>query len=163
MIDAHAPATALAEPLDQPSAWFLDRVSDVALRGGDGRAVMVERAATSRGLMTPLHVRDEDEIYRVLDGTVSFFIGSEAVLVRAGEVVVVPAGRPRTLRVDSDGARWLILTRVSSPAAYEDFGRALARPEGQSTWTSEEETFLTAIGTPNAIRLLGPPGHLPAS
>ena len=161
MIDANAPATARAEPRDYATAWFLDRVSDVALGDGDGRAVMVERAASSRGLMTPLHVRDEDEIYRVLEGSVTFFIGSEAVLVRAGEVVVVPAGRPRTLRVDSDGARWLVLTRVSSPTAYEDFGRTLARPNVRSRLTSDEQAVLDAIAAPNGIQLLGPPGHLP--
>ena len=77
-----------------------DRVSDVTLGGDTGQAVMVERSASVRGLMTPLHVRDEAETYRILEGSVTFFIGSEAVLARASEVVIVPAEQARTLRVD---------------------------------------------------------------
>lgn len=64
-VERHEPTT----------AWFLDRVSDVALGGDTGQAVMVERSASVRGLMTPLHVRDEAEIYRILEGSVTFFIG----------------------------------------------------------------------------------------
>jgi hypothetical protein len=87
------------------------------------------------------------------------------VRARAGDVVVAPRGVPHTYRVESDGTRWLVLTRLVSVARFEDFGRALAEPQGDGTdaWPSAEEAAgLAGIAAVNGITVLGPPGMLPA-
>jgi hypothetical protein len=125
------------------------------------RPLLVPRDAGAAGAMPPLHVRDVDERLIVVEGQLTVFVGSELVTARKGDTVDVPAGRPRTFRVDTDGARWLVLTTVRSVARFEDFGRALAVPVGNS-WTAEDEAATAAIGEPNGIEILGPPGTLPS-
>jgi hypothetical protein len=127
-----------------------------------GGTTLVERRAARRGLMAPLYAHAEDETFRVLAGELTFYVGGRAVRARAGDVVVAPREVPRTYRVDSDGARWLVLTRLRSVSRFEDFGRALAEPvDGWSN--AEEEQSLAALAAANGIRVLGPPGALPAA
>jgi mannose-6-phosphate isomerase-like protein (cupin superfamily) len=147
------------------AGWFLEEVESVAAdasTAGDPVA-MVERAAP-HGEMAPLHRRDETEVYRVLDGDVTFFVGSEEISAGAGEVVVAPPGVARTFRVESDSARWLVLTRVASLERFQDFSRAVSQPlqTPAQGWPSEDEEYaVAAIGRANGIELLGPPGALP--
>ena len=125
------------------------------------RAVAVERAASRAGLMPPLHARDEDESYHVLEGELTFYVGDDTVRAGSGDRVVAPRGVPRTFRVESERARWLVVTRVRSVERFEDFGRALARPV--PGWPSADEAAtVTAIGAANGIEVLGPPGSLPS-
>ena len=147
------------------AGWFLDEVESSATHAPppeDGVA-MVERAAAA-GEMAPLHRREEKEVYRVLDGEVTFFVGSEQISAGPGDVVVAPPGAARTFRVMSDSARWLVLTRVASLERFADFSRAVGQPlqRPEQGWPSvEEEYALAAIGRANGIELLGPPGALP--
>jgi quercetin dioxygenase-like cupin family protein len=125
------------------------------------RAVAVERVAARSGLMPPLHTRDEEESYHVLEGELTFYVGGDAVRAGSGDRVVAPRGARRTFRVESERARWLVVTRVRSVERFEDFGRALAR--SASGWPSAEEAAtVAAIGAANGIEVLGPPGSLPS-
>jgi mannose-6-phosphate isomerase-like protein (cupin superfamily) len=138
-------------------SWFVERVAESL---SDPRNALVERGARG-GEMAPLHVRREDETYRVVEGRVTFFVGAETVSAGAGDVVVAPAGVARTARVESTSARWLVLTRVDSLSRFEDFGRAFAAPADE--WPSlEEVASLSAIAVANGIDVVGPPGALPA-
>jgi uncharacterized RmlC-like cupin family protein len=126
---------------------------------------MVERSAPL-GAMAPLHRRDEDETYRVLDGEVTFYVGADVICARQGDIVVAPAGVPHTFRAESEGSRWLVLTRVSSLDRFLDFGRAVSPPLAapELGWPSPSEiATVAALAAPNGIELLGPPGALPAS
>ena len=124
------------------------------------RSVLVERVSQVRGAMPPLYSTDEHETFHVRSGRVTFFIGVEVVPAKAGDVVKAPAGTARTLRVESEEARWMVATEVRSPARYDDFGRALAAPSGD--WANlEEAATVTAIAAANRITILGPPGLLP--
>lgn len=123
--------------------------------------VLVERNGR-RAQMPPLHARDEDETYRVLDGEVLFFVGTETVAAGAGDIVVAPAGVPRTFTVLTSEARWLVLTRVASLERFVDFGRAVSQAVATDEWPSEDEhASLTAMAAANGIELIGPPGSLP--
>ena len=123
------------------------------------RMVAVERVATTPGVMPPLHRRSEDESYYVVEGELTFYVGGEVARACAGDVVAAPGSVPRTFRVESERARWLVLTRVSSPSRFEDFGRALACP---ADWHGpEDEARIAVLGAPNGIEVLGPPGSLP--
>ena len=149
---------------DSVDAWFAYRIAAVAMTPGDARTALVEREARGRGVMPPLYAHDEDETFRVLVGEMTFHVGGDVVRATAGDIVVAPAGVARTYRVDSDGARWLVLTHVASVRRFEDFGRALAVPTGEERagWPSHEEAqSLAAIAGANGISVLGPPGMLP--
>ncbi len=125
---------------------------------------MIERTAP-KGSMFPLHTRDEDESYRVLAGAVTFFVGDKQVTGSPGDVIDAPRRVARTVRAESDGARWLVMTNVRELERFADFGRAVCWPlaEPEKGWPSaEEQSSLAAIAAANGIELLGPPGALPA-
>jgi mannose-6-phosphate isomerase-like protein (cupin superfamily) len=147
------------------SRWFVDELASAAMDRTTGRTqtALIERGAP-QGAMAPLHIRGEDETYRVLEGEVTWFIGDDVVPAGPGDVVVAARGVARTFHVESDDARWVVLTRVVSLERFVDFNRAVAKPLAVpvSGWPSaEEEASLASIGAPNGIALLGPPGVLP--
>ena len=150
---------------DSATAWFADRLTEEAFdaHAARGQAAMVERSAPA-GYMTPLHRRDETEIYRVLDGEVTFHVGDDIVVAGPGAVVVAPPHAARTLRVGAENARWLVLTRVRSLARFVDFGRAVSEPlpDGCVEWPSaSEHATVASLAAVNGIEVLGPPGVLP--
>src|SRR3954469_9108391 len=109
--------------LETAEEWFAEQAGTAARAASapDSQPAMVERSAPE-GSMAPLHRRDEDESYRVVAGEVTFFVDGDVVEAGEGDVVVAPAGAERTFRVESDGARWIVLTRVGSLERYLDFG-----------------------------------------
>src|SRR4051812_14358951 len=144
------------------SDWFAQEAG-AAASSTDGTVAMVERSAPA-GHMPPLARRDEQETYRVLAGEVVFFVGNDMVWAGPGDVVVAPAGAARTFRVSSEGARWLVLTRVRSLDRFSDFGRAVSTPLADpcAGWPSgDERAAVESIAAANGIELLGPPGALP--
>lgn len=148
------------------ASWFSDEAA--ALAGGESttsrQAAMLERSAPA-GAMAPLCRRDEHESYRVLEGELTFWVDDYVVEAEAGDMVVVPPGAPRTFRAGSEGARWLVLTRVASLERFVDFGRAVSAPRGDPVpdWPAPEEMAAVAsIAAANGIELLGPPGAVPA-
>src|SRR4051812_7304460 len=147
------------------AAWFADEAGSAATAPSAPSAhpTMVERSAAG-GQMAPLHRRAEAEAYRVVEGEVTFFVDDETIGAAEGDVVVAPAGAERTFRVESDRARWTVLTRVASLDRFVDFGRAVSPPLDSPSreWPSpSEEAAVASIGAPNGIELLGPPGALP--
>jgi mannose-6-phosphate isomerase-like protein (cupin superfamily) len=147
------------------SQWFIDELATAALDVSErpSQTALIERSAPD-GAMPPLHIRDEAETYRVLEGEVLFFIDDEVVPAGPGDVVVAAAGAARTFRVESEDARWLILTRLTSLERFLDFNRAVVEPIAVlvAGWPSEDEkAALSSIGAANGIELLGPPGVLP--
>jgi mannose-6-phosphate isomerase-like protein (cupin superfamily) len=153
---------------DTATSWFFEHVRTSALQPAHegGQAVLVERSARS-GFMGPLHRRGEEEVHVVVEGELTYLVGDETVPARPGEVVIIPSGVPRTFLVESEQARWLLFTRVSSLARFEDFGRAVSRPAPaalSSEWhRTEEAAALEAIANANGIEILGPPGTFPAA
>ena len=150
-----------------PAEWFRDHVGALALDAGarDGAVTLVERVATTRGAMPPLHSRNEDETYHVLAGEVTFFVGADVVRATPGATVVAPRGVARTYRVEAPDARWLIATRVTALERFVDFGRALARPASSDLpeWASAQDVAtVEVIASANGIEILGPPGALPS-
>lgn len=118
------------------------------------------------GEMTPLHVHDEDETYRVLEGSIVIHAGDENVFLEAGEAFVAPAGVPHTHRADSGIARYVTTTRVRSVHRYEDFLRAVALPGDGAPGTdapAEDEAVAAWFARENGIEVLGPPGALPST
>lgn len=153
-----------ARVMDDPVAaeWFaeLAGIATSEASGTDRQLALVERSARE-GEMAPLHRRDEDESYRVVAGEVTFYVGGDVIEAGPGDVVVAPAGVPRTHCAEADGSRWLVLTRVRSLPRYVDFGRAVSPL--RCAWPSLAElAALESIAEANDIEILGPPGRLPA-
>ena len=115
-------------PSDSSLVSLLEELA--SLRGklaGRASLAMVERTS-ERGEMPPLHVHREPEALHVLEGSMVLVVVGEIARLEAGESFVAPAGVPHTHRAESESARYLTVSFVQSPATYESFLRAVARP-----------------------------------
>jgi len=109
--------------------------------------------------MPPLHVHEEDEELRVLDGRLTVFAGGRRVELAAGDSWVASGGVPHTYRADSTFVRLVASSAVRAPGRYEDFLRAVAAP---SALSPEDEANLAVLAGANRITVLAEPGALPA-
>jgi quercetin dioxygenase-like cupin family protein len=122
---------------------------------GGAFALVDERAA--QGESVPLHRHADDvESFYVLQGELSFFLGdTPALRAGAGSFVHVPAGAVHGFRVESEAARYLILTT----ARHGDFYRAISVPSGSDGGQPEEPydfSQLEATARAYGIELIGP-------
>jgi quercetin dioxygenase-like cupin family protein len=108
--------------------------------------------------MPPLHVHEEDEELRVLEGRLTVFAVEGEVELRAGDSWVAPAGVPHTYRAESGRVRVLAITRTRAPGRYEDFLRAVAEP---SALSPDDEAALGFLAAATGITVLGAPGAMP--
>ena len=86
--------------LEYPSDGSLSRVIETVARDG---ATVLEfgTAAFPAGMRSPatgLHVRDADELAVIVEGSFETESGGETRIVRAGDVVVIPAGEANASR-----------------------------------------------------------------
>ncbi len=149
------------------SIWFVDSHGTVLVSADetDGRISVVEVSAV-KGQMPPLHVhRTDDEVFHVIEGELTLYVGDEVVRVGAGETAFAPRDVPHTYRVESDGARWL---GIGAPGGLDRFFLAIGRPAGGEGPPPEPiAPDLDAAAelereTGFRIELLGPPGALPS-
>ena len=93
--------------------WLGDTSTSFLATGEDTHgafALVDERAA--RGVAVPLHLhRDDMESFYVLEGEITLYIDGEAgVRATPGAFAHIPGGTVHGFRVESDTARYLILT-----------------------------------------------------
>jgi len=112
------------KPGDGEVRWMGDTsthflATGVLTRGAFG---LVEESAR-RGVSVPLHRHDADiESFYVLDGNITFYLGTQpAGLAGPGTFVHIPGGAIHGFRIESDTARYLILTTPR----HADFYRAI--------------------------------------
>lgn len=107
--------------------WMFDTCTSFLASGDqtDGAFALVDERA-HRGESVPLHRHPDDwESFYVLEGEVSFFLGDEpGVRARAGTFVFIPAGAAHGFRIESETARYLILTTPH----HGEFYRAITLP-----------------------------------
>jgi quercetin dioxygenase-like cupin family protein len=111
--------------------WFLGTLAIIRVPGeavGD-RYAMIE-FLFPHDASPPLHTHPQDESYVVLDGRLTVQAGTGRFGLESGGVAAVPAGMPHTFRVESDGARVLVL---STPAGLERFIRDGSVPARTAT------------------------------
>ena len=109
--------------------------SVVALASGDtdGTIGIVENLVRPGWPGPPLHHHAFDETFRILDGELTFQLGADRVVGRAGDTLFVPRGLHHTLANLSGGeARYLL---VCTPGGFEQrFGPEAERtPSGPNT------------------------------
>jgi quercetin dioxygenase-like cupin family protein len=87
-------------------------------------ALVDERA--KRGMSVPLHRhRDDMESFYVVEGEITLYIGDQAgVRARAGSFAHLPGGTVHGFRIESENARYLILTTPR----HGQFYRAITSP-----------------------------------
>jgi len=142
--------------------WFLNTLVSVHVAHGesqDGVSVLESRAP--RGDSPPMHVHQEDEIFHVLDGTMLVRVAGEDHLLRPGETLLAPRGKPHSYRVDSQEARWLVVTLRGD---FERFVRSFSReapraelPMPSRPPTPAEAEALAEACRKHGIELVGPP------
>jgi quercetin dioxygenase-like cupin family protein len=118
----------------------------------------------ARGNMPPLHVHHRnDETFYLLEGDARLFVGEREIALAAGQASFAPRGVPHAYRVESDGARWLVL---NSPSGYERFLRAASEPAPRAELPPAGRPIdfaaLAKAAAEQGIELLGRPGTLPA-
>lgn len=107
---------------------------------------------------TPLHRHAEDEeAFYVLEGEMTFYGADERPIpASAGTVVHIPAGAAHAFRVDSETARYLILTT----AQHERFYRAISDPARETRLPEPAPMDMERIEAACAehnVEILGPP------
>lgn len=140
--------------------WFIHNLATI--HAGSDAVGLVEMVGR-KGDMPPLHVHtDADEVFYVLEGELSVFVGEEHLELAAGESACGPKGVPHAYRVESDEARWLA---VAAPGGFERFVFEASEPapvEGLPPADREiDPEELGRLAAEHGIELLGPPGALP--
>lgn len=123
-----------------------------------GQLAVVESRLT-RGDAAPMHVHTrEDEVFFMLEGQATVWVGGERLAVEEGGVAFLPRDLQHTYRIDSPTARMLTLT---TPGGFAGFFRAAghdlatAGPDDVVTPDRMAEVFAAHGG-----RLVGPPPGL---
>lgn len=141
----HQPGEAELRWMGETSTYFLATGEQT----GGALALVDEQAV--RGEAVPLHVhRGDIESFYVLEGEVAFYLGEQApVRAGAGAFVHVPAGAVHGFRIESERARYLILTT----ARHGDFYRAISMPSRGEPVTGEQ---IGAAAREYGIEFVGP-------
>lgn len=114
-----------------------------------GLVALVEERATS-GVAVPLHRHDDVESFYVLDGEMSFFLGdAPGRRGGAGTFVHIPGGTVHGFRIESESARYLILTTPH----HEAFYRAITTP---SPTSAIEESVIGQACADYGVEFVGP-------
>jgi quercetin dioxygenase-like cupin family protein len=148
--------------LRQPGASelrWMGETSTSFLATGDqtGAAFALVDEQAKRGESVPLHLHQDDmESFYVLDGEITFYIGDgPGVRARAGSFVHLPGGTVHGFRVESDTARYLILTTPR----HGEFYRAItlpARPGGLPPLESVDGATIAQACREYGIQFVGP-------
>jgi quercetin dioxygenase-like cupin family protein len=121
----------------------------------DGTFCLVDERA-ERGMRVPLHRHPDDmESFYVLEGELTLFVGAGGVRASAGSFAHVPAGAVHGFRVESEEARYLILTTPH----HGEFYRAItvaSQPDGSPPDESVEGPRIEQAARKFGIEFIGP-------
>jgi quercetin dioxygenase-like cupin family protein len=131
--------------MGKTSTYFL---ATGALTGGD--FALVEEQSV-RGISVPLHKHDNDvESFYILEGEVSFFLDDKpGVRAISGAFVHIPKGTVHGFRIESETARYLILTTPH----HAEFYRAISLPV---TGATVDDAVLGKACRDYGIEFVGP-------
>jgi quercetin dioxygenase-like cupin family protein len=128
-----------------------------------GEFLLIEELAPE-GTATPLHVHpQDDESFFVLDGELTFYFeDGKPIPASAGSFVHVPKGHvPHAFRVESETARFLVLTRppherfirVASEPAQTRTLPPPAPPDMEKVMAAAREAGMEFLGPPPGPRI----------
>jgi quercetin dioxygenase-like cupin family protein len=142
--------------------WFIGSLTTIkaSSQSTAGRVAVIEHLSP-RGSGSPLHVHHrEDEWFYVMQGELTLWVGGQLMNAPAGSFVYGPRDTPHTYTVNSDTARFLVVTE---PAGFDNFVRALAQPAAKRVIPTPETKptdveVMTRLAAEHGIEILGPPG-----
>lgn len=111
----------------QNSIWYMNSLMTIVATGEEtaGRFALVE-ATMRQGDGPPRHIhRREDELFYLLDGEATIYVGDETINATPGACAFLPRGIPHTFRVNSEQARTLVLI---TPAGFEKWFTEFGEP-----------------------------------
>jgi quercetin dioxygenase-like cupin family protein len=116
---------------------------------GGAFGLVDERAI--RGETVPLHRHDDDgESFYIIDGEISFYLGDQpGRIAKAGAFVHIPPGTIHGFRIESEAARYLILTTPR----HAEFYRAISLPEPHAEIT---EAMIEQACEAYGVEFVGP-------
>jgi quercetin dioxygenase-like cupin family protein len=117
-----------------------------------GGSLSMGIATTPPGVAPPMHVhRSDDEIFLVLEGTISFLLEGRWVPTTPGTVVYLPRGVPHTFRNTGTGpSRHCVIT---TPSGFEEF---YARSAELFAAGPPDPARVQALATEYGYQVLGP-------
>jgi len=156
MADATVPY--LYQPGESERRW-MGRTSTHFLATGDqtgGVFSLVDEQAT-RGESVPLHRhRDDMESFYVLEGELTLYVGDQpGVRAAAGSFAHIPGGTVHGFRIESETARYLILTTPRHGEFYRAITLA-SRPGGLPPLESVEGSRMKQASREYGIEFVGP-------
>ena len=118
-----------------------------------GAFCLVDEEAVG-GESVPLHRHPDDmESFYVLEGELTIFIGDQGHKAPAGSFAHVPGGAVHGFRVESERARYLILTTPRHGELY----KAISRPSGPGGEPSQEpDEGKRSVGKDYGVEFVGP-------
>jgi quercetin dioxygenase-like cupin family protein len=111
----------------------------------NGRYAMMENVA-SPGTATPMHFHAEDEIFHILEGTVTFGVDGDVFNASVGSMVVIPAGAHHAWRNRSNAP--IRMLTIFSPGGLEDLYPKLAGLSPQDLAAVVERFGSGIVGPP---------------
>nr|MBF0683031.1 cupin domain-containing protein [Pseudomonas sp.] len=84
------------------------------------RNLMVERIISSADITPTDYVQSQDEWVVLLLGKATLEVAGEAVELRSGDYLFLPAGTPHVVRRVTNGALWLAVHLHPAPARGDD-------------------------------------------
>lgn len=108
------------------SYWYNGNLMTFMLSGEEGRGgLSVVDVYFRTGEEPPMHVHHrEDELYYVLDGELTFYVGDESLEAQAGTLVFLPRDIPHSFWVKGQGMVRMLLLWYPSGQFEAYFGEA---------------------------------------
>jgi quercetin dioxygenase-like cupin family protein len=120
----------LAEGEGRTYDWHSVRFTIKAAGAETGGALSIWEVTTRPGEEPQTHMHEEDEIFYVLSGTLTFDCGGQSFKVKENGFIYLPRGIPHGYTIDSREVR---LLGISTPSAFgdriEQAGRLLNHPQ----------------------------------
>jgi len=149
------------------SMFYLGSIQPFFVKGeeSDGRVAMMQYY-TKPGNEPPPHIHEyEHEIYYILEGIMEFYCEDKVLLVRAGEVIFLPQGKPHAFYIRSKEVKTLMLMiasgerSVGSDRYFMELATPAERmslPEGAVTYQTVDTGHAIEVGVKNGVTLLSP-------
>ncbi|MBK9124410.1 MAG: quercetin 2,3-dioxygenase [Chloroflexi bacterium] len=147
-------------PSDEGEArWWMGSLAVIKASGADtGGQMAIIEITEPPGAEAPLHVHQrEDEAFWILEGTVTFEVGSSKIDAGAGDYVFGPRGCPHRYTVGEAGCRMLFIV---TPGGFEKLIVDMSEPAGRRTLPPPSDEMpdfekIAAIAASYGIELLG--------
>jgi len=138
--------------------WFLGGRNRILVPGEQTNGAMsVVEFADPRDHATPLHIHEaEDEVWIVLAGEISFYVGDDRIDLQAGQVAHGPRGVPHAYRVRSPES---LMAVTFAPAGIEKWFQQNSSPvlNLDDAPAPFDIGAIVAAAEPFRLRVAGPP------